>query len=160
MIRKAEIVARKREGEATGVDRRRGPGGWPLPGRGSPAGRLPSPDRPPRTAAAQRLRLGPADRRVRSRVHRLRRRPTTARSTSAGSQPVEVAGQPLEVGDAAPDFAFKTLDGKDLKLADFRGKFVLLDFWATWCAPAWPRCRTSKPCTRRSAPTRDSRWSR
>jgi RNA polymerase sigma factor (sigma-70 family) len=50
-------------------------------------------------------------------------------------QPVELGGKPLRVGDAAPDFTVKTLDGKDLSLADFKGRFVLLDFWATWCAP-------------------------
>jgi len=41
----------------------------------------------------------------------------------------------LRVGDVAPLFKVKTLDGKDLKLANFQGKVVLLDFWATWCVP-------------------------
>lgn len=50
-------------------------------------------------------------------------------------EPAEVAGEVLRGGDKAPDFSVKTLDGRDLKLVDFKGRFVLLDFWATWCAP-------------------------
>lgn len=41
----------------------------------------------------------------------------------------------LSEGSPAPDFAFKTLDGKSYKLSAFRGKIVLLDIWGLWCAP-------------------------
>jgi thiol-disulfide isomerase/thioredoxin len=50
-------------------------------------------------------------------------------------EPAPVSVHPLRIGGIAPDFAVRTLEGKDLKLADFKGKFVLLEFWATWCAP-------------------------
>ena len=41
----------------------------------------------------------------------------------------------LMPGDAAPDFEAIGYDGKNFKLSDFRGKYVLMDVWATWCGP-------------------------
>ena len=41
----------------------------------------------------------------------------------------------------APDFALQSIDGKTVRLLDFRGKTVLLNFWATYCAP----CRIEMP---------------
>ena len=39
------------------------------------------------------------------------------------------------VGAVLPDFAFTDLDGRSRRLSDFAGKYVLLDFWGTWCSP-------------------------
>ena len=59
----------------------------------------------------------------------------------AGEGPFDLGTLPMRetvslgVGDAVPDIAFKDTAGKDHKLSDYRGKFVLLDAWATWCGP-------------------------
>ena len=43
--------------------------------------------------------------------------------------------KPLQLNDEAPLFDFTTIDGKKISLKALRGKYVLLDFWATWCPP-------------------------
>ncbi|MGZ4032970.1 MAG: redoxin domain-containing protein [Tumebacillaceae bacterium] len=47
----------------------------------------------------------------------------------------------LKTGQAAPDFTVQTLDGKTAKLSDYKGKVVMLNFWATWCED----CRNEMP---------------
>lgn len=50
------------------------------------------------------------------------------------------AGEDI-IGKKAPDFTLRDLDGNSVSLEDFRGKVLILDFWAVWCGP----CQMSLP---------------
>ncbi|RWR05044.1 redoxin domain-containing protein [Siminovitchia fortis] len=57
------------------------------------------------------------------------------------SQTEEQTSEGLKNGDVPPDFELETLDGASVKLSDYKGKKVILNFWASWCPP----CKAEMP---------------
>jgi len=60
-------------------------------------------------------------------------------------QPIPALTEAPRVGHLAPDFILTTLDGRKVRLSDYRGHVVFLNFWATWCGP----CKVEMPAMER-----------
>jgi thiol-disulfide isomerase/thioredoxin len=66
--------------------------------------------------------------------------PASGQSAQGGDSGEEDPGAKLR-GKTAPSFTLSSLDGKKVSLADYKGRPVLVNFWATWCAP----CKIEMP---------------
>lgn len=53
----------------------------------------------------------------------------------------QVVGRSINANSGAPDFTLKNQHGEKISLSDYRGKVVILNFWATWCPP----CKAEVP---------------
>lgn len=66
-------------------------------------------------------------------TERMARMAITHKDTTAKKNPIDEFK--IKIGDNAKDFLVSRVDGKDLNFSSLKGKVVLLNFWATWCAP-------------------------
>jgi len=94
----------------------------------------------PRTAASSAASLAtPGGSTAATRVTATPTAQASATAQSPSPTPVPETG--IDVGQLAPDFALRTPEGESIRLSDFRGQPVWVNFWAPWC----PACRTEMP---------------
>jgi thiol-disulfide isomerase/thioredoxin len=74
-------------------------------------------------------------------------RPATPADAGVIRAQIEADGAAGRIGAVAPDFEWTGLDGRTLRLSSYRGKVVVVNFWATWCPP----CREELPALQRVA---------
>ncbi|MDH5637288.1 MAG: TlpA family protein disulfide reductase [Nitrospinota bacterium] len=81
------------------------------------------------------------------KIEKSRLEPLKAADKSANKPAGHPGGEAPMQGKMAPDFTLPALGGETLRLADYKGKLVFLNIWATWCAP----CREEMPSMQRLA---------
>jgi thiol-disulfide isomerase/thioredoxin len=74
-------------------------------------------------------------------------KPTMATDAGVIRAQIEADGAAGRIGAIAPDFEWTGADGQTLRLSSYRGKVVVVNFWATWCPP----CREELPALQRVA---------